>query len=108
MIRLEKRPQPSRALSLSTPIMAVLATATVFRELGWADGTATKVIATLVGGPAAALRKTKDAINAATLTELENALEREKKGQLTLLESADFREGTRAFQQRRAAKFTDR
>ena len=67
-----------------------------------------KVIGTLVGGPAAALRKTKDAINAATLTELENALEREKKGQLMLLESADFREGTRAFQQRRAAKFTDR
>lgn len=29
-------------------IMAVLATATVFRELGWASGTATKVIATLV------------------------------------------------------------
>jgi len=26
---------------------------------------------------------------------------------LTLLESCDFREGTRAFQQRRAAKFTD-
>ena len=72
------------------------------------DAEVDKVIATLVGGPAAALRKTKDAINAATLTELESALEREKKGQLTLLESADFREGTRAFQQRRAAKFTDR
>ena len=72
------------------------------------DAEVDKVIATLVGGPAAALRKTKDAINAATLTELEDALEREKKGQLTLLESADFREGTRAFQQRRAAKFTDR
>jgi enoyl-CoA hydratase len=26
---------------------------------------------------------------------------------LVLLESADFREGTKAFQQRRAAKFTD-
>ena len=33
---------------------------------------------------------------------------REKKGQLTLLDSDDFREGTRAFQQRRPAKFTDR
>ena len=75
---------------------------------GELDAEVDKVIATLVGGPAAALRKTKDAINAATLTELEDALEREKKGQLTLLESADFREGTRAFQQRRAAKFTDR
>jgi enoyl-CoA hydratase len=66
-----------------------------------------KVISTLVSGPAVALRKTKDAINAATLVELEAALEREKQGQLVLLESADFREGTRAFQQRRPAKFTD-
>jgi len=37
---------------------------------------------------------------------LEPALEREKKGQLTLLDSADFREGTRAFQQRRPPTFT--
>ncbi|MFL6083277.1 MAG: enoyl-CoA hydratase [Mycobacterium sp.] len=65
------------------------------------------VISTLVSGPAVSLRKTKDAINAATLVELEAALEREKQGQLALLESSDFREGTRAFQQRRAAKFTD-
>lgn len=66
-----------------------------------------KVIGTLVSGPAVALRKTKDAINAATLTELEGALEREKKGQLELLNSHDFREGTKAFQQRRRATFTD-
>jgi enoyl-CoA hydratase len=66
-----------------------------------------KVIESLVSGPVVALRKTKDAINAATLVELEPALEREKQGQLVLLESADFREGTKAFQQRRAAKFTD-
>ena len=36
-----------------------------------------KVIATLVRGPVIALAKTKDAINATTLTELEGALERE-------------------------------
>lgn len=66
-----------------------------------------KVIATLVSGPAIALRKTKDAINAATLTELEGALELEKQGQLALLASHDFREGTKAFQQRRTANFTD-
>ncbi|UXA16882.1 enoyl-CoA hydratase [Mycobacterium sp. SMC-4] len=66
-----------------------------------------KVVDALVSGPAVALRKTKDAINAATLTELEAALEREKTGQLELLASNDFREGTRAFQQRRAARFTD-
>ena len=65
------------------------------------------MIARLVTGPAIALRKTKEAINAATLTELESALEREGRGQLALLESQDFREGARAFQQRRAANFTD-
>jgi enoyl-CoA hydratase len=71
------------------------------------DAEVDKVVATLASGPAAALRKTKDAINAATLTELETALEREKQGQLVLISSDDFREGTRAFQQRRPAKFTD-
>jgi enoyl-CoA hydratase len=67
----------------------------------------TAVIETLKAGPAIALRRTKDAINAATLTELEGALERETEGQLSLLSSDDFREGTTAFQQRRPATFTD-
>jgi len=71
------------------------------------DAEVDKVVNTLVSGPVVALRKTKEAINAATLTELEGALEREKQGQLVLIESKDFREGTRAFQQRRPANFTD-
>jgi enoyl-CoA hydratase/carnithine racemase len=71
------------------------------------DAEVSKVVDTLVSGPAVALRKTKHAVNAASLTELEGALKREKQGQLTLLDSHDFREGTRAFQQRRAAKFAD-
>lgn len=71
------------------------------------EGEVDKVIATLATGPAVALRKTKQAINAATLTELEAALEREKEGQLGLINSHDFREGARAFQQRRQADFTD-
>jgi enoyl-CoA hydratase len=71
------------------------------------DAEVDKVISALVSGPGVAQRKTKQAINAATLTELEAALEREKHGQLMLLESDDFREGTKAFQQRRPAKFTD-
>jgi enoyl-CoA hydratase len=71
------------------------------------DAEVDKVISVLVSGPAVALRKTKQAINAATLTELEAALEREKQGQLVLLESNDFKEGTKAFQQRRQATFTD-
>jgi enoyl-CoA hydratase len=65
------------------------------------------VVETLKSGPAVALRKTKQAINAATLTELDDAFDRETEGQLSLLSSHDFREGTKAFQQRRAPSFTD-
>ncbi|BCP08011.1 enoyl-CoA hydratase [Mycobacterium paraintracellulare] len=71
------------------------------------DAEVDKVISALVSGPAVSLRKTKQAINAATLTEFEAALEREKQGQLALVDSHDFREGTRAFQQRRTPTFTD-
>lgn len=71
------------------------------------DAEVDKVLAVLKSGPAVALRKTKQAINAATLTELENALGRETEGQLKLLSSPDFREGTQAFQERRSASFTD-
>ena len=71
------------------------------------DAEVDKVISALVSGPAVTLRKTKHAINAATLTELEGAVARESAGQLELLSSHDFREGTKAFQQRRAANFTD-
>lgn len=66
-----------------------------------------KVVAALLTGPAVAYAKTKDAINAATLTELEATLEREKRGQAQLLEAHDFREGATAFQQRRPPSFTD-
>ena len=52
------------------------------------------------------LAKLARAVNAATLTELDGALRRETEGQLKLLRTKDFAEGTRAFQQRRAAKFT--
>ncbi len=71
------------------------------------DAEVDAVIATLMAGPAVALRKTKQAINAATLTELEAAFERETQGQLQLLVSNDFKEGAKAFQQRRPATFTD-
>jgi enoyl-CoA hydratase/carnithine racemase len=71
------------------------------------DAEVSKVISTLVSGPAVALRKTKQAVNAATLTELEGAFGRETQGQLELLVSDDFREGTKAFQQHRPAKFSD-
>jgi enoyl-CoA hydratase len=66
-----------------------------------------KVISGLLSGPAVAFAKTKDAINAATLTELDAALERELQGQSVLLRSHDFIEGATAFQERRTPNFTD-
>ncbi|WP_422745457.1 enoyl-CoA hydratase [Mycobacterium sp. WMMD1722] len=71
------------------------------------DAEVDKVLAQLKAGPAVALAETKQAVNAATLTELDSAIARETEGQLKLLASHDFREGTRAFQQRRTAEFTD-
>ena len=68
---------------------------------------AESVIERLASGPAVALRKTKHAVNAATLNHLDDAIARETDGQLELLTSRDFAEGTRAFQERRAATFTD-
>jgi enoyl-CoA hydratase len=65
------------------------------------------VLEKLKSGPAVALRRTKLAVNAATLTELDDAMAREADGQLALLSSHDFRVGTKAFQQRRPAAFTD-
>ena len=47
----------------------------------------------LVNGPAVALRKTKEAINAATLTELEGAFEREMMGQSALIRSRRLQRG---------------
>jgi enoyl-CoA hydratase len=66
-----------------------------------------KVVSGLLNGPAVAFAKTKAAINAATLTELEPTLQRELEGQSVLLQSHDFREGARAFQQRRTPAFKD-
>jgi len=72
------------------------------------DAEVDKVISKLLSGPVVAYAKTKDAINAATLTELNSALEREFQGQRVLLRSRDFIEGATAFQQRRTPDFTDR
>ena len=71
------------------------------------DAEVDKVLAALVAGPAVAFRKTKAAINAATLADLEAALERELAGQAVLLKSHDFIEGSAAFQQHRKPDFTD-
>jgi enoyl-CoA hydratase len=71
------------------------------------DAEVDKVVSGLLNGPAVAFAKTKAAINAATLTELEPTLKRELEGQSALLQSHDFREGARAFQQRRTPHFSD-
>jgi enoyl-CoA hydratase len=71
------------------------------------DAEVDKVIANLLAGPAVAFAKTKHAINAATLAELEPTLQRELEGQSLLLQSHDFHEGARAFQQHRTPAFKD-
>ncbi|ANW66292.1 enoyl-CoA hydratase [Mycobacterium sp. djl-10] len=71
------------------------------------DAEVAAVIDRLRSGPAVSQALTKDAINAATLTEFEPALGRETEGQIRLLHGTDFREGIKAFQERRTPTFTD-
>lgn len=71
------------------------------------DAEVDAVVTRLLNGPAAAFARTKGAINAATLTELDATLQREFDGQSRLLRAHDSIEGILAFQERRAANFTD-
>jgi enoyl-CoA hydratase len=59
----------------------------------------------LADGPPQALHFTKDAVNDATLTELDSACARERMGQEVLLAAPDFAEGVAAFQEKRPAVF---
>ncbi|MBQ9052856.1 enoyl-CoA hydratase [Rhodococcus sp. (in: high G+C Gram-positive bacteria)] len=59
----------------------------------------------IADGPAHALGATKSAINAATLTEMPDALARERSGQLELISEPDFSEGVQAFREKRPAVF---
>ncbi|WP_230087343.1 enoyl-CoA hydratase-related protein [Nocardioides marmotae] len=63
------------------------------------------LVARLAAGPPLALAASKKAVNAATLTQLEPALEREKSGQTVLLRTADVVEGVVAFAERRPPVF---
>lgn len=67
------------------------------------------LVATLVrrlaSGPPLALAATKKAVNAATLLPLEDALERERTGQVVLMRTADVAEGMQAFTERRRPVF---
>jgi enoyl-CoA hydratase len=60
------------------------------------------------GGPTLALGWTKRALAAATLRELESVQGLEAEGQLALVDTADFREGARAFRERHAPDFQGR
>ncbi|MBA2956215.1 enoyl-CoA hydratase [Nocardioides sp. MAH-18] len=59
----------------------------------------------LSSGPPLGFAATKKAINLATLSGLDDALERERTGQTILLRTADVAEGMRAFSERRRPVF---
>ncbi len=63
------------------------------------------VLRSVSGGPTLAFGRTKRALAAATLTELEPVQAIEAEGQLVLIDTADFREGARAFRERRTPDF---
>ncbi|MDV6976967.1 enoyl-CoA hydratase [Mycobacterium intracellulare] len=65
----------------------------------------TDVLRSVSGGPTLAFGWTKRALAAATLAELEPVQAIEAEGQLALVETADFREGARAFRERRTPNF---
>jgi enoyl-CoA hydratase len=64
-----------------------------------------KIVRLLASGPPLGLAATKRAVNAATLSQLEPALERERTGQSLLMRTSDVAEGMRAFRERRRPVF---
>jgi enoyl-CoA hydratase len=62
----------------------------------------------LARGAPSAQAATKKAVNAATLDQLESALERERTGQTVLLRTDEAAEGMRAFDERRRQHFRGR
>ena len=69
------------------------------------DAVLAQVLGSVAQGPTASLGWTKRALAAATLTELESVQAIEAEGQQALIHTEDFREGVRAFRERRAPDF---
>lgn len=70
------------------------------------DDLVAKLVRRLAGGPPLSFAATKKAINAATLAGFEDALDREKHGQVVLFGTHDAAEGMKAFVQKRKPVFT--
>lgn len=79
----------------------------VVPDADFAD-TVGRVVRRLAAGPPLAFAATKKAVNAATLHQLEEALERERVGQTVLLRTDDAAEGIRAFGEKRRPEFRGR
>ncbi|MBD0323198.1 MAG: enoyl-CoA hydratase/isomerase family protein [Aldersonia sp.] len=89
---------PARAAKDAGLITAVV-------SAGELDARVDAAVQKFATGPRRALELTKRAVNAATLTALDAALEREREGQIELLQSADFAEGVTAMLTKRKPVF---
>lgn len=72
------------------------------------DAELSMLVDKLGNGPTVALGTMKAAITATTLSHLDEALDREREGQIALFSTADFAEGGQAFVEKRKAEFTGR
>lgn len=72
------------------------------------DDAVTALVTRLATGPTRALAEMKKAITAATLPTLDETLDREYAGQVSLFDTHDSAEGAQAFRDKRPAEFTGR
>jgi enoyl-CoA hydratase len=72
------------------------------------SATVDRIAGRLASGPPHAFAATKAAINAATIPDLEAALDREHTGQVALFGTDDAHEGVQAFVEKRRPRFQGR